>query len=108
MIGPAVPGHVLLGDRQHGHVSRYLQEADSRGAGLPRWHELATEKKAVPRPTADLDRVASQLPNMADTTQGLTKRLEFSDLGGVGSLEQADPEALIHALRHPTADGFAR
>ena len=45
---------------------------------------------------------------MADTTQGLTKRLEFSDLGGVGSLEQADPEALIQALRHPTADGFAR
>ena len=64
-------------------------------------------QKVRARPSADLDRAASKPFNMADT-QGLTKRLELSDLGGLGGLEQADPEALIQALRHPTADGFAR
>jgi hypothetical protein len=44
---------------------------------------------------------------MADTTQGLTKRLDFgSDLGSVQ--QTVDQEALIAALRHPTVDGFNR
>lgn len=47
---------------------------------------------------------------MAETTQGLTKRLDFgSDLGG---LQQVDQEALIAALRgpngQPSVEGFDR
>ena len=46
---------------------------------------------------------------MADTTQGLTKRLEFVSLGGAAAgPDPATDDALIQALRQPTTKGFSR